>query len=399
MPVRLNDVYLGLQPQFENRRAGAGERVAFDVIAVNADGRRVARARRAMAARARGLELRLVSRRRQLGAGGAPGATFPSTAPPSTSRRTSRCASPRTACARGSYRLIVRSRRRRGSFAALRRRLGRPGRRRPRRPTWSASSRRTIRCGQARARACKSVRPIAGEAQIVVATDRVIETRTVRVERRRDDRRSAGERRMGLGRLRAGDGDDAARSGEPAGAAPRRRRRLCAGRHGRAHARSGRRRRPAERASAHARRTCRCGAQRAARASACAWPSPWWTRASSTSPSTRAPNPVDYFFGRRALGVDVRDDYGRLLNPNLGAPATPRQGGDSLGGEGLTVVPTRTVALVSDIVEVRGGRAMHPARHSRLQRHAAADGGGVERECARAGRRSRSSCAIRWWPN
>ena len=71
-----------------------------------------------------------------------------------------------------------------------------------------------------------------------------------------------------------------------------------------------------------------------------------------------SPNPVDYFFGRRALGVEIRDDYGRLLNPNLGAPA--RQGGDSLGGEGLTVVPTRTVSLFSDIVEVRGGRATIP---------------------------------------
>lgn len=68
------------------------------------------------------------------------------------------------------------------------------------------------------------------------------------------------------------------------------------------------------------------------------------------------------FFGRRALcGVTrVRDDYGRLLNPNLGAPATPRQGGDLLGGEGLTVVPTRTVAIVSDIVLVRGGRVNIP---------------------------------------
>ena len=35
-------MYLGLAPQFENRRAGAGERVAYDLIALNADGRRVA---------------------------------------------------------------------------------------------------------------------------------------------------------------------------------------------------------------------------------------------------------------------------------------------------------------------------------------------------------------------
>ncbi|HRE43489.1 MAG TPA: alpha-2-macroglobulin family protein, partial [Terricaulis sp.] len=74
----------------------------------------------------------------------------------------------------------------------------------------------------------------------------------------------------------------------------------------------------------------------------------------------QSPNPVEHFFGRRALGVELRDDYGRLLNPNLGAPAVARQGGDSLGGEGLTVVPTRTVALVSDIVEVRGGSVNIP---------------------------------------
>lgn len=74
-----------------------------------------------------------------------------------------------------------------------------------------------------------------------------------------------------------------------------------------------------------------------------------------------SPNAVDYFFGRRALGVMVRDDYGRLLNPNLGAPATPRQGGDSLGGEGLTVVPTRTVALVTAVVQLdRNGRGAIP---------------------------------------
>lgn len=42
VPVRLNDVYLGLSPQFEIVGAGAGERVAYDVIGLNADGRRVA---------------------------------------------------------------------------------------------------------------------------------------------------------------------------------------------------------------------------------------------------------------------------------------------------------------------------------------------------------------------
>ncbi len=55
----------------------------------------------------------------------------------------------------------------------------------------------------------------------------------------------------------------------------------------------------------------------------------------------QSPDPTKFYFGRKALGVGVRDDYGRLLNANLGAPSIPKQGGDSLGGEGLTVVPTK----------------------------------------------------------
>jgi alpha-2-macroglobulin len=72
------------------------------------------------------------------------------------------------------------------------------------------------------------------------------------------------------------------------------------------------------------------------------------------------PDPKAHYFGRRALGVGIRDDYGRLLNPNLGAASTPRQGGDSLGGEGLTVVPTKTVALWSGLVRLDRGRASIP---------------------------------------
>lgn len=72
----------------------------------------------------------------------------------------------------------------------------------------------------------------------------------------------------------------------------------------------------------------------------------------------QSPNPVDYFFGQKALGVSLYDDYGRLLDPNLGLPAEVRTGGDQLGGEGLTVVPTKTVALYSGIVDVgRSGSA------------------------------------------
>jgi len=63
-----------------------------------------------------------------------------------------------------------------------------------------------------------------------------------------------------------------------------------------------------------------------------------------------SPDPVKWYFGKRALGVDYRDDYGRLLDANLGAPANVDFGGDELGGEGLTVTPIRSVALWSGAV-------------------------------------------------
>lgn len=74
----------------------------------------------------------------------------------------------------------------------------------------------------------------------------------------------------------------------------------------------------------------------------------------------RSPDPVAHYFGRKALGVELHDDYGRLLDPNMGLPAEVRVGGDQLGGEGLTVVPTRSVVIFSGLVEVKGGRAKVP---------------------------------------
>ena len=72
----------------------------------------------------------------------------------------------------------------------------------------------------------------------------------------------------------------------------------------------------------------------------------------------KTPDPASWYFGKKALGVDLYDDYGRLLDPNLGAPANIRSGGDQIGGEGLSVVPTKTVALFSGLVDVgRNGKA------------------------------------------
>ena len=64
-----------------------------------------------------------------------------------------------------------------------------------------------------------------------------------------------------------------------------------------------------------------------------------------------SPDPVAWYFGKRALAVDYNDDYGRLLDPNLGAPAPLEYGGDQIGGEGLTTTPIRTVALWSGVIQ------------------------------------------------
>ncbi len=65
-----------------------------------------------------------------------------------------------------------------------------------------------------------------------------------------------------------------------------------------------------------------------------------------------SPNPNDYYFAKRQLGVTMRDDYGRLIKSEKGAIGAMREGGDSFGGRPLAVVPTRTVALFSGLVKV-----------------------------------------------
>jgi alpha-2-macroglobulin len=65
-----------------------------------------------------------------------------------------------------------------------------------------------------------------------------------------------------------------------------------------------------------------------------------------------SPNPNDYYFGKRSLGVQMHDDYGRLIKAEKGDVGAMREGGDSFGGRPLAVVPTKTVALFSGLVKV-----------------------------------------------
>ena len=69
------------------------------------------------------------------------------------------------------------------------------------------------------------------------------------------------------------------------------------------------------------------------------------------------PDPVKYFFGKRRLGVDVRDDYGRLIETTRYQVGELRTGGDGFGGRGLAVVPQKVVALYSGPVKLVDGKA------------------------------------------
>jgi len=67
-----------------------------------------------------------------------------------------------------------------------------------------------------------------------------------------------------------------------------------------------------------------------------------------------------FFHAKTSLSSSIYDDYGRILNPNLGAAATARSGGDGIGGEGLTVIPQKTTALFKGLVEMKDGVAVIP---------------------------------------
>ena len=73
------------------------------------------------------------------------------------------------------------------------------------------------------------------------------------------------------------------------------------------------------------------------------------------------PDPAGHFLGRRTLGVDIRDDYGRLIAPAEGELALLRQGGDEADGADAIQPPQRVVSLFSGVVRAdASGVAMVP---------------------------------------
>ncbi|MDE2575519.1 MAG: alpha-2-macroglobulin family protein [Rhodospirillales bacterium] len=63
-----------------------------------------------------------------------------------------------------------------------------------------------------------------------------------------------------------------------------------------------------------------------------------------------SPDPTAHFLGRRRLGIDIRDDWGRLIAAAQGGSTLLRQGGDE-GAFSLPEIPQQTVTLFSPPVQ------------------------------------------------
>jgi uncharacterized protein YfaS (alpha-2-macroglobulin family) len=66
----------------------------------------------------------------------------------------------------------------------------------------------------------------------------------------------------------------------------------------------------------------------------------------------RTPAPVEHYFGKRLLGVAMRDDYGKLLDARADFMGQLRSGGDGGGGAGLDAVPIKIASLFSGLVKL-----------------------------------------------
>ena len=88
-----------------------------------------------------------------------------------------------------------------------------------------------------------------------------------------------------------------------------------------------------------------------------------------------SPAPEKYFYGKRRLGVELRDLYGRLIDPRANGVGVLRSGGDQFAKRSVAGLPdksSRVVALFSGIVRL--------------------DGDGAAQRCVSTFRISRASC-------
>ncbi len=77
----------------------------------------------------------------------------------------------------------------------------------------------------------------------------------------------------------------------------------------------------------------------------------------------QTPDPLAFLYGKLTLGMDLRDDYGKLLDGSADAGAVHEGGDSALGGPGLAVESTNVVSLFSGPVAVGAdGTAVIPVQ-------------------------------------
>lgn len=75
----------------------------------------------------------------------------------------------------------------------------------------------------------------------------------------------------------------------------------------------------------------------------------------------RTPDPLSHYFGQRALGVGLRDLYGRLIDGHAGSPGRLRSGGGAAGRRDMPDSHVEIVSLYSGIVHLdASGRGRVP---------------------------------------
>ena len=101
-----------------------------------------------------------------------------------------------------------------------------------------------------------------------------------------------------------------------------------------------------------------------------------------------SPDPARYFLGKRRLGMQLLDLYGKLIEAG-GRAGQLKVGGDAdsrqLDASGVRTVKTRGAVLRAGGAE-RQRAGENSAGAARFQRPVAADGGGLGPQPARAGR-------------
>ena len=77
-----------------------------------------------------------------------------------------------------------------------------------------------------------------------------------------------------------------------------------------------------------------------------------------------SPAPEKYFYGKRRLGVELRDLYGRLIDPRANGVGVLRSGGDQFAKRSVAGLPDKSSRVVALFSGIGAGRTTTAPRRS-----------------------------------